>query len=298
MSDSTQSEKFRWKHVPSILKSSVGEFVKDDPWRLSAVVAFYAMLSMPGLVVVIINGIGAIWGHKMVSSRFTDRIDKFIGPEAADTVRNLVENTQSSELSLPATIVAVVILAFGSTGVFFHLQRSLNQIWGIETSDNAGIKQILLDRGLSFLFVLILGLLLLISFVLTTAASLMGDWIGGDIPYGLPNAAYLLNIVFSVGVVTVLFALIFRVLSDAKPRWNNVWIGALVSAVLFIIARLLLEVAFGKFSPKSLYGTAGSVVLILLWVWLSAQILFFGAEFIGVISERYGKGIRRDSDDS
>lgn len=291
MSDSDHSRKRRFGDAPSLLMSTFKAWMSDDPWRLSAVVAFYAMLSMPGLVVVIINGMGLIWGQDLVTGTFASRIGAIIGPQAADIIKNLVQNTQNNDLSLPATIVGIAILMFGSTGIFFHLQRSLNQIWEIEVDPSAGLKRILIDRALGFAFVLIVGALLLLSLMLTTAVSIMGRWVTGSTPASLP-AAYIINLALSMGIVAVLFALIYRFLPDARAKWRTVWIGAVFTAVLFTIGKFLLEWAFGLFNPGSLYGATGSVVLILLWVWLSTQIFFFGAEFIWVYANRYDDGIR------
>ncbi len=292
MSDTQERLTFKFRQFPSLLKSTAKAWMSDDPWRLSAVVAFYAMLSLPGLVVVIINGVGAIWGEDIVTGTFSQRVGAIIGPQAADTITNLVQNTRDNDLSLPATIIGLAILMFGSTGIFFHLQRSLNQIWEIKAdSSGSGFKRILIDRALGFGFVLIVGALLLVSLMLTSAVSIMDRWVSGSTP-DAPHFGYGINLLLSMGIVTVLFALIYRFLPDARVQWRTVWIGAAFTAVLFTIGKFILEWVFGLFNPGSLYGATGSVVLILLWVWLSGQILFFGAEFIWVCANRYGPGIR------
>ncbi len=286
-----KNDKFRIKDLPSLLKDTFVAWNKDGPWRLSAVVAYYALLALPGLLVIIINTVGAIWGEAIVQGRVTDEIANAVGDEAARVTQVIIRESQNDEKSLVATIIGVATLIFGATGVFYHLQISMNQIWEIKPAP-AGIKKVILDRALSFAFVLVIGFLLLISFIITTAISVLNEYIREVFPDFVVYFAYGLNELVSLGIITLLFALMYRFLPDARIHWRTVWIGAIITALLFVLGKFLLGLYFGQANPGSAYGAAGSVVLILLWVSYSSLILFFGAEFTYIYSKRYGYGIK------
>lgn len=292
MAEKHDKEKFRIKHVPSLLAESGKAWIADDPFRLSAIVAYYALLSLPGLLLVIINAVGFIWGHEIVQGRLTDEIASVIGPDSAEAVKSIIENAGNEGKSTIATLLGLATLIFGATGVFYHLQISLNEIWGIRQNPKSNILKMLTDRAVSFGFVLIVGFLLLMSFVVTAGLAALGDFLARTLPEFTIHLAHILNFVLSIGIISVLFAMIFRLLPDAIIGWRSVWLGALITAVLFTIGKELLGLYFGKANPGSTYGAAGSLILILLWVSYSCLILFFGAEFTYVFAKRYGHGIR------
>lgn len=285
-------KKFKIKDLPSLLVDTFKAWNADDPWRLSAVVAYYAVLSLPGLLVIIVNVVGAIWGHEIVQGQLTNEISEAIGRDAAQSIQTMMMETQNSQKNTLATILGIGTLIFGATGAFYHLQISLNQIWKIKPDPYSGIKKIITDRARSFAFILVIGFLLLVSFILTAALSALNDYIRRIFPEIIVYIAYGLDIILSIGIITILFALIFRYLPDVKIRWKTVWIGAGITAVLFVLGKFLLGLYFGETDPGSTYGAAGTVVLILLWVSYSCLILFFGAEFTWVFAERYGLGIK------
>ncbi len=291
MGDYKKNDKFSIKHIPSLLLTTGKHWVKDDPFRLAAVVAYYALLSLPGLLVVIISTVGFVWGTEIVTGQITGQIESAIGGEAAKTVQSILENSNSSGDSTMATILGIAVLIFGATGVFFHLQISLNEIWQIKQDPKSGFLRMLLDRVISFAFVLIVGFLLLIFFVISALLSVLQDFINQSLPEFMLIVAYALNLALSLGVITLLFALIFKYLPDAKIWWKSVWGGAFITAILFTIGKELLGLYFGQSDPASTYGAAGSLVLILLWVSYSSLILFFGAEFTWVFARRYGHEI-------
>jgi membrane protein len=291
MVESPVELKFHIKHLPSVLKETYQEWNKDDPWRLSAIVAYYALLSLPGLVVIIINTVGAIWGQDIVSGQLNEEISAAVSPEAAKAIIEMTAETQEGNKSLVATIIGIASLLFGATGVFYHLQISINHIWDIKTDPNAGIKKLLIDRATSFAFILVIGFLLLISFALTALISLLQGLIDQLLPGIMVYLVFVVNELISLGVITALFALLFRFLPDAKVRWKTVWVGAIVTAVLFEIGKFALGLYFGNSDPGSAYGAAGSLILVLLWVSYSCLILFFGAELTWVYARRYGHGI-------
>ena len=286
-----EKSKFKMKHIPRLLKETYKEWNADDPWRLSAIVAYYAVLSLPGLLVVVINTVGAIWGTEIVQGKLTDEITQALGASAADSIKEIIESTRGGNKSVISTIIGVATIIFGATGVFYHLQLSLNNVWGIKQEAGAGIKKLLVDRLLGLGFVMVVGFLLLISFILSTGISLLNNYLQNFLPKFSIYTGIVFSELLALGVITVLFALLFKYLPDAKIKWKSIWVGAILTAVLFTLGKFLLGLYFGKADPSSTYGAAGSIVLILLWVSYSCLILFFGAEFTWVFAKNYGISI-------
>ena len=282
---------FKISHLPSLLVNTYKEWIADDPFRLSAIVAYYAIISLPALLVIIINTVGAIWGVEIVEGQLTEEFTAALGKEGASAIQDIIRETQQTDRNTLATILGVGTLLFGATGVFYHLKISLNDIWKVDTDANVSFWKMALDRAKSFAFILVIGFLLLVSFMLTAAISALNRYIREMLPDLLLYVAYFLDWVLSIGIISVLFALMFRYLPDAKIRWKTVWIGAFLTAFLFVLGKMGLGIYFGQANPGSTYGAAGTIVLILLWVSYSSLILFFGAEFTYVYAQRYGMGI-------
>lgn len=281
-------DKFKIKHLPRLIIDTYKAWDKDDPWRLSAVVAYYAVLSLPGLLVIIINLVGSIWGHEIVTGQLNTTLSSALGVDAAESILKMIADTQNTEDNLISTIIGIATILFGATGVFYQLQVSLNKIWKVEEISSFSLLKIVTDRAKSFAFILVIGFLLLISFVVTTLISALTDYIQQVFPEIVLYLIYIVNLVLSVSIISTLFALMFRYMPDTKIRWKTVWIGAVITAVLFVFGEFLLSLYFGKSKPGSTYGAAGSIVLVLLWVSYSCLIFFFGAEFTRVFSIRYG----------
>ena len=295
MTDSSNSNKFRFRDLPRLLVETFREWKKDDPWRLSAVVAYYALLSLPAFLIIIINTVGAIWGNDIVQGKLTDEISRALGHDAGESIKAIIESARSENKTFISTLIGVGTLIFGATGIFYHLQLSLNDIWDIKIDPSAGWKKLLVDRARSFGFVLVIGFLLLVSFMLTTALSVLSSYIASIAGEVVVYFSFLTDTILSVGIITVLFALIFRYLPDAQIQWKTVWAGAFITALLFVLGKYLLGLYFGKADPGSTYGAAGSLVLMLLWVSYSSLILFFGAEFTFVYAKNYGIMIKPNS---
>lgn len=283
--------RFKITHIPSLMVESFKQWNAADPWRLSAVIAYYAVLSLPALLVVVINTVGSIWGVDIVTGRLNNELASAMGPETAEFLTSMVKETQTSGKSTIASIIGVGVLIFGASGVFFHLKISINAIWGLKQNDDVKWYQMLLDRAVSFGFVLVLGFLLFISFILTALLSFFSDFINSILPEFVVVFAFILDFIISFGVIATLFALIFKYLPDAKIQWKSVWVGAILTSFLFSISKYLLGIYFGAAEPGSTYGAAGSIILVLLWVSYSCLIFFYGAEFTKVFSIRYGYGI-------
>ncbi|MBU2997732.1 YihY/virulence factor BrkB family protein [Cellulophaga baltica] len=287
-----QKEKFKIKDLPSLIVDTYKAWNEANPFRLSAVVAYYAILSLPALLIIIINIIGSIWGTEIVQGQLTEEISSALGSDAATSIETIIAETQNKEENLISTVIGIGTLLFGATGVFYQLKISLNEIWKIKQDPNASFWKLVTDRARSFAFILVIGFLLLVSFIITAGISALNNYIHRFFPDILVYIAYILDFALSVGIITVLFALMYKYLPDAKIRWKTVWTGAFITAILFVIGKSLLGYYFGEANPGSTYGAAGTIVLILLWVSYSCLILFFGAEFTYMYAKRYGFAIQ------
>ena len=284
-------ERFKITHVPKLMVTTFKAWNADNPWRLSASVAYYAILSLPALLVVIVNAVGAIWGVEIVQGHLAGEFEQMIGADSAEAIENMIADSMNADKSLIASIIGVATILFGATGVFYQLQQTLNDIWQIQVDPDMGIKKFVIDRVRSFGFILIMGFLLLISFVLTAGIGFLNDYLMNAFPDIFVVLGVFFDIVISLIVITLLFAMMFRYLPDVKIQWRAVWVGAFITACLFILGKYLLSLYFSFSNPGSTYGAAGSMILMLLWVSYSCLILFFGAEFTFVYAQRYGYGI-------
>jgi membrane protein len=285
---STEKNRFRIKHLPSLIKETAINWTKDDPWRLSAVVSYFALLSLPGLLVIVFWILKFFWESEIVEGEIYGQLESALGASAADTIESIFKKASEANTSWLSAILGIGGLVFGATGVFYHLQISINRIWNLKSDPKNGFVRYLIDRTRSFGFVLIIGFLLMISFVVSALLIILEGYIAN----WFPDVAYHLFIVgeilVSLGVVFVLFALIFKYLPDVIIDWRSVWVGALITTILFAFGKELLSFYFGFSSLGNIYGAAGSVIIILLWVTYSSLILFFGAEFTWVYTKRYG----------
>ena len=281
-------EKFKLKHLPSLFVKTFNAWNDDDPWRLSAVVAYYAVLSLPGLIIILINIVGSIWGPEIVQGQLTHEIASVLGEDTAEIIKSIVAETLDKEKNIISTLIGIASIVFGATGVFYQLEISLNKIWKIDNSGKFNFKKLLTDRARSFAFILVIGFLLLISFIVSAVIAAINLYMKGLFPNVVVYVAYLLDLVLSLAVVTTLFALMFKYMPDTKIRWKTVWIGAFITAILFTLGKYLLGLYFSTSNPGSTYGAAGGIVLVLLWVSYSCLIFFFGAEFTRVFSLKYG----------
>jgi membrane protein len=277
----------------TIIKETVQDWSADKASRLAAALSYYTLFSIAPLFVILIAIIGMIIGSQStVQSQIHTQISNLMGTSAADTINGMISNTNKGGAGIFATIVGVVLLLLGASGLFGELQDSLNTIWNVKQAPGQGFMATLKNRVLSFGMVLVIGFLLLVSFVVSTALSVLGTFFQGLLPGpGYALLFQVLNIVVSLLVVTLLFGLIYKVLPDVDISWKDVWVGGLVTALLFTVGKYLISLYLARSTTTSAYGAAGSLVVILLWVYYSAQILFLGAEFTQVYARHYGKEI-------
>ncbi len=286
--ESKKESRFRLRHLPSLIKETAINWTKDDPWRLSAVVAYYALLSLPGLLVIIFSILNFFWKSEIVEGEIYGQIESALGASTAATVEAIFKRASETETTWLSAIIGIGGLVFGATGVFYHLQISINSIWNLKSDPKSGFVRYLIDRTKSFGFVLIIGFLLLVSFVVSAVLNSLEGYLANWLPDVAYHFLLIGEILIPLGVVAILFALIFKYLPDVHIGWRSVWVGALITAILFALGKEILSLYFGYSSPGNVYGAAGSVIIVLLWVTYSCLILFFGAEFTWVYTKRYG----------
>jgi membrane protein len=275
----------------SLLKQTASEWVEDDAPSLGAALAYYTVFSLAPLMTIAIAIAGFFFGKEAAQGQIFDELRVLLGEEGGKAVEEMVQSASAQPTAgVVATIISVIILLFGASGVFGQLQASLNRMWGVKPKPGRGVLGMIKDRLLSFGFTLVVGFLLLVSLLLTAGIALVADWLGGLMP-GSETLAQILNLVLSLAMITLLFATIFKFLPDAKIAWHDVWIGAFLTALLFTIGKFALGIYLGKSGVASSYGAAGSLIVLLLWVYYSSQILFFGAEFTQVYANRFGSRV-------
>jgi membrane protein len=275
----------------TLVKDTGTEWYEDECPRKAASLAYYTLLSTAPLVVFSITLAGVLYGQEAARGQIAEQLASVVGPQAASAIQGVARNAHQSDSGPMSTIVGVIVLLFGASGVFGELQTALNSIWGVKPKPGRGWKGLLRDRFLSFTMVLGVAFILLVSLLLSAAVSAFGSYLSHALPGG--EALWqIFNFAFSLGVVAGLFALIFKVVPDAEVRWRDVWVGALVTALLFTIGKFLVGLYLGKSSFASSYGAAGSIVALVVWVYYASQILFLGAAFTRVYARLFGAGIR------
>jgi membrane protein len=275
-----------------MIKETFKGWQEDGALDLGAALAYYAIFSLAPLLLIVIAVASLVWGRGAVQGQLVGELRGLVGEQGGQAIQTMVANAGKQKGSgVLATIIGVVTILFGATGVFVQLQTSLDRIWNVEPKPGAGIWGFIKTRMLSFGMILGIGFLLLVSLVVTTAVTAVGAWALGLMP-GAKVLVEGLTFVVSFGLITLLFALIFKVLPDVEIAWRDVWIGAAATALLFTLGKFLIGLYLAKSSVASTYGAAGSLVIVLLWMYYSSQILFLGAEFTQVYAGRYGSNIR------
>lgn len=277
--------------VWATVKDTAKDWVDDNASRLAAALAYYSLLSLAPLVVIVVAISGFFLGPESARGRVAGELGTIVGGPAAQGIQSVVQSAQSPSTGVVSTIVGVVTLFVGASGVFGELQSSLNTIWEVKAKPGNGILREIKTRFVSFTMVLGVAFLLLVSLILSTVLSTLGTQFSQALPGG--EALWqVVNFVISLAVITLLFAFIFKYIPDAEVKWQDVWLGALVTAVLFTLGKFLLGLYLGKAAVGSAYGAAGSLIALVVWVYYAAQILFLGAEFTQVRARRRGSEIR------
>jgi membrane protein len=275
-----------------LFRDTFVQWLKRDPFRNTAVIAFYTIFSLPGLLVIIINLAGYFYGEEAITRSISSEIGGIVGGNTAQDIEAIIANASVNQDSRLASLMGIASLIFGATGVFYQLQQTLNLIWEVEAQPKRKFLKMVMDRLFSFGLIIVVGFLLLVSLVLSAFLSLLSDWVSLYFSDTFNLLFRVLDFSLSLAVVTFLFAAIFKFLPDAKVPWRDVWIGALVTALLFVIAKFGLGYYFGHSNPASAYGAAGTIILIMLWVSYAGSIVLFGAEFTRIHADRRGTKIK------
>lgn len=275
-----------------LITAAAQEWRQDKASRLASSLSYYAIFSVAPLIIVVIAIAGSLFGEAAARGQIISQIQGAVGPEGAAFIQTLLQNASygGPGTGITASIVGVVILLFGATGLFVELQDALNTIWNVTTKPNLGVKDFIRKRILSFLMILSIGFLLLVSLIISAVLSALSHF-ASAVPFELGALWHVVNLSIFFGAVVVLFATIYRLLPDVKIAWSDVWFGSIITSILFMIGRSLLGLYLSNTAFNSTYGAAGSLIIFLVWFYYSAQILFFGAELTQVYARLHGSRI-------
>lgn len=276
------------RHFYLLAKKSVSAWIEDYAPSMGAAISYYTVFSIAPLLLIVIAVAGFVWGREAVQGEIVAQLSGLIGQEGATGIQALIESANKPTKGLVATVVSVLVLLVGATTVFAELQSALDRVWQVPAvQKTSGIWATLRARVLSLGLILGLAFLLAVSLVISAGLAALGSWANGLLP-GWETWLQIINAVVSLGTATLLFAFIFKLMPQARVGWHDVWIGAAVTALLFEIGKALIGLYIGKSSVTSSYAAAGSLVVLLLWVYFSAQIFLLGAEFTWVYAHEHG----------
>lgn len=267
--------------IKYLSQTTMSEWRKDKVPKLAASLAYYTVFSIPPLLLIAMGIAGIFFGEEAARGQVFSQLSGLVGSGAAETIQEIIKKFQQQPNGKTAIFVGFVALLFGATGVFGELQDSLNQIWKVAPKKSKGIVGFLRKRGLSFGMILVFGFLLLVSLVMTSLLAASLKYVGDSVPL-VELAWQTISQLINFALVTFLFAAMFRFLPDANTAWKDVWIGAAMTAILFTIGKFFISLYLGTSATVSAFGGAGSLILLFLWVYYSAQIFYLGAEFTHV----------------
>jgi membrane protein len=275
------------ERVWALVKATFSSWLNDYAPSMGAALAYYTLFSIAPLLLIVISTAGLVFGEQAVRGEIFDQLRGLMGEQGAQAVQSLLESVSQPEESAAGTIIGTVLLLVGATTVFGELQDAFDRIWRAPAKGEAGWWKVLRGRLLSFGMILGIGFLLIVSLVFSAALAALGKWWGTYFP-GLEVLAIAVNFVFSFALMTAMFAMLYKFMPRVKIAWKDVWAGAVVTALLFAVGKLLIGLYIGKSAISSGYGAAGSLVVVLVWVYYSAQIFLLGAEFTRIYSHAHG----------
>lgn len=281
----------RLRTFAGIAKETAAEWSDHQATMHGAALSFYTVFSIAPLFIIILAIAGFVFGEEAARKELFAQVASLVGAKGGEAIQAIVAAADKPIAGTWATVLAVGTLLLGATGVFVQLQNSLNALWNVRVKPGRGLRNFIKVRLLSFAMILGIGFLLLVTLVINAGLAALGKFMAGVLP-AQEIIWQVVNFLISFGVVTLLFAMMFKMLPDVKIKWRDVWIGAAITAVLFNAGKLLLSLYIGKGSVASAYGAAGSLVIILVWVYYSAQIVFFGAEFTRIYAMRCGSQVK------
>lgn len=274
-----------------ILRQAFTEFINDHGLKFSASLSYYTVFSLGPVLIIIISLAGIFFGRDAVEGKIYWQIKGLVGDSAALQIQDIISNIEQSQFSQSGAVLGVVFLLIGATGVFTEMQDSINYIWSIKTKPKRGLVKFLFDRLLSFSLIISFGFVLMVSLGVHALMDLLYDKLQVYFPQAMVVVFQGLNYVVLFLIISSLFAIIFKILPDARIRWKDAFVGAAFTAVLFLLGKFLIGVYLGNSNVGLTYGAAASVVIILLWVYYTSIILYFGAEFTKIYTMNFGGGI-------
>lgn len=276
--------KFFWE----TLKETAKEWAGSSSMQYSASLAYSAIFAIPGLLIIIIWVSGYFFGEKAIQGEISAQIAGFMGTDVAQSIEQMITDSLIDRDSILMKTIGIISLVFGATALFFQLQKSLNELWEVKPAPKKALLKFLLDRANSFGMILVLGFLLMVTMVLTSVLSYFSVLLARTFGMDMLFFSEIANFILGFLVVMTLFALMFKVLPDAEIPWKSVWTGAFLTTILFTIGKYLLSLYFREVKPSSVYGTSGTIILIMLWVNYSCTLIFFGAIFTKVFTRKKG----------
>lgn len=282
------------KAIFRLFQEAITRWSQDNAHLMAAALSYYMIFALAPLLIISINIAGAVFGQAAVEGQLYTLLNNLVGPEAAAFIESLVQNASEAAAGRLVAIVGVGILLYGASNVFYQMKMTLNVIWRIAPEPKNGLINYLKTRSIALFLVLTLGLLFLIAFALTIALTTLNSYLLAFFP-NVERLAVFYQVAIIFPLMVVLVALLFKMLPDAHVAWRDVWLGSAVTAVLLMVGIQILSTVIGLFFTGSVYGAAGSLVVILYFVYYSAQILFFGAEFTVVYANKYGSQVRPSS---
>lgn len=280
------------KQIWKVFKQSFPEFNNQNVLKKSAALAYYTVFALAPMLIVMLTIAETFYGRKAIEGSMYGQIAGFVGHSAAVQIQELIKNAAISGNTFMASVISIVTLILTATGVFTEIQDSINSIWHLKAKPTKGILKIILNRLISFSLIVGLGFILMVSLVINALIEAFGEVLKRIFPDITVYIIYGINLLLTLGIITVLFAIIFKVLPDAIIRWKDVWMGAFITGLLFIVGKFAIALYLGKSNVTSSYGAAGSIIVILLWVYYSSIILYFGAIFTRIYAQANGCNIR------
>lgn len=276
------------KQLFRLAVQSVKSWSNDYAPSMGAAISYYTVFSLAPLLVIVIAIAGAAFGREAVQGLISDQLSGLMGPRGAEMVEGLVASASDTDRGLIAGLISFFVLLLGATTVFAELQSALDRIWKVpEAKKPSGIFGLLRSRLLSFGLILGVAFLLMVSLVVSATLAAFGGWAGTLMP-GWETVLQLLNLAVSLGILTVLFAMIFKLMPSTPVSWRDVWVGAFVTAILFEVGKLLIGLYIGKSGMTESFEAAGALVILLAWVYYAAQIFLLGAEFTKAFADAHG----------
>ncbi|MFT3910868.1 MAG: YihY/virulence factor BrkB family protein [Ferruginibacter sp.] len=284
-------KKFSFKETPALFKDTFKGFSEDRIPKLSGALAYYTVFSMAPLLVVIISFCGLFLGREAVQGKIYGQLSTFIGPDSASQMQEIIKNAAIQSTGNIAAVIGIITLLIGATSVFAEIQDSINSIWGVKPKPKRGWLKMLQNRFLSFSVIVGLGFLLLVSLAITGLIEGLNHKLQASFPQVTIVVFYIINLLLTIGISALIFAVIFKVLPDAKIKWKDVSVGALITALLFLFGKFAISFYISKTKVGTTYGAAGSFVVLLVWIYYSSVILYLGAEFTKIYALKYGDEI-------